>query len=401
MFPQFFRIMINTTIIYNHRGRFSADGTAPVEVRITVNRKPFYINTGVRVRPKEWKFGRVVNRNDCDTMNDRISVMLERVDNIVNECLQNGEEIDVAAIRRKVWSPDKRRADDAEDVISWMSAQIKMMGVARGTAKHYECSIAQLAESGIISKWSDLTVENLHRWDAHLHGIQKHRTDAEIKAGKPVEYIGQATVRNYHKDIKALLGRAMKFGLIDKNPYDRMRGEIKRGDKETVEYLTKDELTRIERLDLTDGMLSLARDLFIFQCYTGMAFSDMQDFRLDDCQHDGNKWLVAKQRVKTGVTYFVQLLPKALAVVEKYDGEMPQIAVQVYNRQLKALAEMAKIRKRVTSHVGRHTFATWALHEEVPIERVSKMLGHANIRQTQRYAKVLAKDVYKEFEKLK
>lgn len=140
---------------------------------------------------------------------------------------------------------------------------------------------------------------------------------------------------------------------------------------------------------------------FESQCYTGMSYSDMQDFRLADCHFDGNKWLVAKPRVKTHITYFVQLLPKALEVVEKYDGEMPHIAVQVYNRQLKALAEMAKIRKRVTSHVGRHTFATWALHEGVPIERVSKMLGHANIKQTQRYAKVLAKDVYKEFDKLK
>jgi integrase len=246
-----------------------------------------------------------------------------------------------------------------------------------------------------------LTVENVHRWDAYLHGIQKHRTDAEVKAGKPVEYISQATVRNYHKDIKALLGRALKFGLIAANPYDRMRGEIKRGNTETVEFLTKDELARIEGLTLIDGsMLAAARDMFVFQAYTGMAFSDMQAFSLDKCRRDGDRWLIAGQRVKTGVTYYVRLLPQVLAVVEKYGGELPKVAVQTYNKNLKKIAEATGITKRVTSHVGRHTFATWARHEGVPIERVSKMLGHDKVTQTQRYAKVLAEDVFGEFDKL-
>jgi integrase len=222
-----------------------------------------------------------------------------------------------------------------------------------------------------------------------------------VKAGKPVEYISQATVRNYHKDIKALLGRALKFGLIQNNPYDRMKDEIKRGDVETVEFLTSEELSRIEGLTLRDGsMLAAVRDMFVFQSYTGMAYSDMQGFRLDECRHDGNRWLLAKKRVKTGVTYYVQLLPQALAVAERYGGEMPKVAVQVYNRNLKKIAEVTGITKRLTSHVGRHTFATWALHEGVALERVSKMLGHSKITQTQRYAKVLAEDVYGEFDKL-
>ena len=394
--------MINTAIIYNHRGRFGADGTAPVEVRVIVNRKPFYINTGVRVRKSEWKFNRVINRADADALNERVAIMLERVDALVNDSLERGTEIDVADIRRKVWAPDARRRNDVDDVLAWMSEQVPFLGVKHGTAKHYECSIRRLLEFGHIRKWSDVTLENLHKWDAFLHGIETHRTDAEIKAAKPVEYIGQGTVRNYHKDINALLGRALKFGMITANPYDRMKGEIKRGDNETVEYLTKDELKRMEQLELEDGtMLSLARDLFIFQAYTGMGYSDMQTFSLDDCQHDGDRWILAKRRVKTSVVYYVQLLPPALAVAQKYGGQLPQIAVQVYNRNLHAVAEMAKIKKRVTSHVARHTFATWALHQKVPIERVSKMLGHANIRQTQRYAKVLAQDVYNEFDKLK
>lgn len=396
--------MIKTAIIYNHRGRFSKDGTAPVEVRVTIARRAYYINTGVSVRPREWKFGQIVNRYNSDDLNERVRIMLQRVDRVVNERLakEAETEINFEDVRKMVFAPDSRRKrKDAEDMLAWMKGEIENLGVRKGTAAHYRVSVAALVESGTMKRWSDLTVENVHKFDAWLHHIEKHRTDAEVKAGKPVEYISQATVRNYHKDIKALLGRALKFGLIAANPYDRMRGEIKRGDVETVEFLTKDELARIEGLTLIDGsMLAAARDMFVFQAYTGMAYSDMQAFSMEKCRCDGDRWLMAGQRVKTGVTYYVRLLPQVMAVVEKYGGELPKMAVQVYNRNLKKIAAATGITKRLTSHVGRHTFATWALHEGVPIERVSKMLGHAKVTQTQRYAKVLAEDVFGEFEKL-
>lgn len=395
--------MIKTAIIYNHRGRFGKDGSAPVEVRVTINRRAYYINTGVCVRPREWKFGQIVGREDCVEKNERLSIMLARVDRIVNERLADCSEDDINfdEVRKLVFSPDSRRkVKDAEDMLEWMKNEIEKLGVRKGTAAHYRVSVAALVESGVMQKWSDLTVENVHKWDAFLHGIKKHQTDAEVKAGKPVEFISQATVRNYHKDIKALLGRAIKFGLIKANPYDRMRGEIKRGDVETVEFLTKEELARIEGLTLRDGsMLAAARDMFVFQAYTGMAYSDMQAFSLEKCRHECERWLMAGKRVKTSVTYYVQLLPQALAVVQRYGGSLPQVAVQTYNRNLKRIAEVTGITKRLTSHVGRHTFATWMLHEGVQLERVSKMLGHSKITQTQRYAKVLAEDVYGEFDR--
>ena len=396
--------MIKTAIIYNHRGRYSKDGTAPVEVRVTIARRAYYINTGVSVRPREWKFGQIVNRYNSDDLNERVRIMLQRVDRVVNERLakESETEINFEDVRKMVFAPDSRRKrKDAEDMLAWMKGEIENLGVRKGTAAHYRVSVAALVESGTMKRWSDLSVENVHKFDAWLHHIEKHRTDAEVKAGKPVEYISQATVRNYHKDIKALLGRALKFGLITANPYDRMKGEIKRGDVETVEFLTKNELARIEGLTLVDGsMLAAARDMFVFQAYTGMAYSDMQAFSLEKCRRDGDRWLMAGQRVKTGVTYYVRLLPQVLAIVERYGGELPKMAVQVYNRNLKKIAAATGITKRLTSHVGRHTFATWALHEGVPIERVSKMLGHAKVTQTQRYAKVLADDVFGEFEKL-
>ena len=406
--------MIKTAIIYNHRGRFGRDGTAPIEVRVTVNRRAYYINTGVHVRAREWKFDKVVNRQDCDELNDRVAIMLKRVDGIINEHLKDGTglDIDFDELRRLVRSPDKRVkrkiyngnvlaiVQDAEDMTVWMQEEIEKLDVAHGTRNHYKVSVAALIESGVMRKWSELTVENVHRFDAFLHKIKKHQTDAEVKAGKQVEYISQATVRNYHKDIKALLARALKFGLITANPYDRMKGEIKRGDKETVEFLTDAERDRIEQLTINDSMLATVRDVFVFQCYTGMAYSDAMAFSLDKCQKDGERLTYSAPRVKTGVWFYIRVLPKALEIAQKYGGRLPRVADQTCNSNLKTIANVTGITKKLTTHVGRHTFATWMLRNGVPIERVSKMLGHRKITQTQRYAKVLAEDVFAEFEKV-
>ena len=393
--------MIKTAIIYNHRGRFGKDGAGPIEVRVTVNRRAYYINTGVHVRAREWKFDKVVNRQDCDELNDRVGIMLKRVDEAVNEYLDNEQELNIEEVRRRVKSPDgRRRLKDAEDMTGWMAEQIPMLDVAHGTRNHYKVSVAALVDSGAMRRWKDLTIENVHRFDAYLHTIKKHQTDAEVKAKKPVEYISQATVRNYHKDIKALLARALKFGLITANPYDRMKGEIKRGDKETVEFLTDSERAKIEGLNINDSMLATVRDVFVFQCYTGMAYIDAMAFSLDKCQQDGDRLTYSAPRVKTGVWFYIRVLPKALEIAQKYGGRLPRVADQTCNANLKTIANVTGITKKLTTHVGRHTFATWMLRNGVPIEHVSKMLGHRKITQTQRYAKLMAMDVYGAFDKV-
>lgn len=406
--------MIKTAIIYNHRGRFGKDGAAPVEVRVTVNRRAYYINTGVHVRAREWKHDHVCNRQDEDALNERIGIMLERVDRIINEHLKDGTELDIdfVELRKLVRSPDKRIkrkiyngdvlaiVQDADDMTVWMQEEIEKLDVASGTRRHYKVSVAALIESGTMRKWSELTVENVHRFDSYLHTIKKHQTDAEVKTKKSMEYISQATVRNYHKDIKALLARALKFGLITANPYDRMKGEIKRGDKETVEFLTDAERAKIEGLTINDSMLATVRDVFMFQCYTGMAYSDAMAFSLDKCQLDGDRMTYSAPRVKTGVWFYIRVLPKALEIAQKYGGRLPRVADQTCNANLKTIANVTGITKKLTTHVGRHTFATWMLRNGVPIEHVSKMLGHRKITQTQRYAKLMAMDVYGMFDKV-
>lgn len=391
--------MINTAIIYNHSGVFSKDGTAPVEVRITINRRPYYINTGVRIRKKEWKFNKVVNRLDADDMNERVAAMLHRVDEIVSECIREHKAIDIKILRKRVWASDARRNDNSDDMLVWCEAEIGKLGVAPGTAAHYRTSVARLVEYGQLKKWSDLSVEAIHRYDAWLHTVRQHRTDAEKRLNMPAKYLRQATIRNHHKDFRALLSRAYKFGIIAENPYNRMRGDIKRGDEERIEFLTADERDRIEALTMNgDSMLATVRDIFIFQCYTGMAYSDAMAFSLDKCQQDGDRLTYSAQRVKTGVTFYIRVLPKALEIVQKYGGRLPNVADQTCNANLKTIANVTGITKRLTTHVGRHTFATWMLRSGVPLEHVQKMLGHRRITQTQRYAKLLASDVYEAFD---
>ena len=252
-----------------------------------------------------------------------------------------------------------------------------------------------------MNRWQDVTVENIANFDSWLHQITKPISDAALKSGKKQEKLSDGAVYNYHKCLKALLNRALVFGLIVNNPYNRLKGKFKRGDRENLEYLTDEEMQKFEAIILPKGdILDVVHDLFTFQMYTGLPFSDMQSFDASDYKWDGKAWRHVGERIKTGVPYVSQLLPPAVKVLEKYGWEIPQISNADYNRHLKSLGQMAGIKTRLHSHLARHTFATWMLRHGVSIENVSKMLGHTNIKQTQRYAKVQAQAVYDDFDKI-
>ena len=158
-------------------------------------------------------------------------------------------------------------------------------------------------------------------------------------------------------------------------------------------------MKKFEAIILPNGSdLDVAHDLFIFQMYTGLPYSDMQAFDIGDYKWDGQRWNRIGQRIKTGVPYVSSLLPPAVKVLEKYDMEIPQMSNAAYNFNLKELQKMAEIKTRLHSHLARHTFATFMLRNGAKIENVSRMLGHTNITQTQRYAKVLAQSVHDDFD---
>ena len=392
--------MITTKLIFDRRKTASRTREGYVEVRVTIDRMTKYISTGVRVYKNEWSADRVVNRKDAQVLNDRLAIIFEKVCQAATESVKQGVKLDVESVKQAVWRFVESKSDEPT-FVSWCEKQIPLLGVSDGTEKHYKPLITRLTEYGKMNKWQDLTVENIANFDAWLHQQTKPLSDARRKAGVKPEKLSDSGIYNYHKCLKALLNRALSFDKIGRNPYDRLKGKFKRGERENPEYLTEDEMKRFEAVILPQGSeLDVVHDLFIFQMYTGLPYSDMQAFDASDYKYDGEAWKRVGERIKTGVPYVSQLLPPAVKVLEKYGWEIPQLSNADYNRHLKALGQMAGIKTRLHSHLARHTFATWMLSHDIPIEHVSKMLGHTNITQTQRYAKVLAQSVYDDFSKV-
>ena len=387
--------------MFDHRNRTSAGKEGPVEVRITHNRKTYYIPTGVRVRRSEFAFQSIINRGDSDELNRQLKVLVQKITGVVTAMLEAGEALDAAEVKRRVWSPEQKKKKDVNEVVAWMQEQLPLLRLRDGTVKHYRPLFVRLTAFGEISEWCDLTIENIYKFDAYLHSLRKELTDAEKKKGVKAEPLSDAGVYTYHKCFRALLTRAYKMGVIDANPYDRLKGEFSRGEKQSMDYLTEQEMAAFESIrPLRGSVMEVAHDLFIFQMYTGLSYGDMQAFDMKDYRLIDGTWRNVGERIKTGVPYVSQLLPPAVTILEKYNYQLPKLGNAEYNHSLKALGMACGITRPLHSHMARHTFATFALRQGVKIENLARMLGHTNITQTQRYAKVVAASVHEEFDKL-
>lgn len=389
-----------TAVIFDRKKKANKDTEGLLEIRISANRKSYYISTGVRVLPKQWA-GTVLHRADAETLNDRLGTMVRKVSEEVTRCMGDEREIDVTAIKEKLFEVKNPRTTEPDVLLNWIDAQITALNVKEGTRQHFRVMQKRLEAFGRIRQWDDLTTENIYEWDAWLHKLPKPQSKADIQAGRERECISSASVHNYHKDLKSLLSRAVKMGKIEQNPYDRLRGEFKKCENESTEYLTEEEMKALESLHPLPGtQMAAARDLFIFQMYTGLSYSDSQAFDISDYKQVNGKWVNVGERIKTGVAYVSQLLPPVVEILERYNWQTPKINNAQYNQSLKVIQQALGFTSKLHSHLARHTFATWMLANGVPLEHVSKMVGHSNIRQTQRYAKVLPKAVYDDFEKV-
>lgn len=379
--------MITTKIVFDWRKRATRNEPGAVEIRVTIDRKTTYIGTGVRVLRSEWVAGAVCNRMDAQALNERVRVIYNKVMKELNAYLERGEQPDMEQIKKQVWELTNRQRDTS--LLEWIGDQLPLLNLADGTLKHYVTLLTRLTEWQCMTSWNDVTAENIYKLDAWLHQLKAQN-------GGPISDGGVFT---YHKCLKALLNRAKDFGRISENPYDRLRGKFRRGDRESVEYLTEAEMKKFEKLKVAEGSnMARAKDIFIFQMFTGLSYSDAMAFDMSAYKWNGRAWVNNGERIKTGTPYVSRLLPPAVDVLKRNDWQVPAMDNADYNRCLKVLGEAAGIRTRLHSHLARHTFATWMLRNGAKIENVSRMLGHTNITQTQRYAKVLAQSVHDDFD---
>ena len=378
--------MITTKLIFDRKKQAKKDGTGTIEVRVISDRRAYYISTGVRVREKEWRAGMIINRPDAQSLNERIAIICQIIDTEVNRCIEANLGINTENLKNKVWSV-KDTMSNEPSFLDWLDHQTEILNLSAGTIKHYVTLHTRLTEYGKIKRWGDLTTENISEFDAWLHKRKLSNGEA----------ITDAAVYKYHKCLKAILNRAVMFDKIDKNPYDRLK--FKRGESESIEYLTEDEMKAIENLKVPKGtQIEIARDLFTFQMFTGLSYSDTQAFDFSQYKKVKGKWINIGERVKTGVAYVSSLLPPAVSVLEKYGWTVPKIDNADYNHLLKVIGTMADIPTKMHTHLARHTFATYMLRQGVKVENLQRMLGHKNIRQTMRYAKVLAESVHEDFD---
>lgn len=408
---------MNATLNIVHDRKRKAVGNnkeAVLEVRVTCKRRSIHVSTGIKVRRSEWVAGRVVGRLDAQMLNDRLAIIYNKVGAAVNDALQNNYPLDADEIKQRVWHVAEEHTN-RDTLIEWCDEQIPMLNISEGAKKHYRALINRLEEYRHLRKFSDCTIEGICQFDAWLHSLRRPAPMPAPMTGTrplssrplssiPVTYsrladgLSDAGVYNYHKCLKALLRRARLFGKIETNPYDLLRGEFKRGDVENIEFLTWEEMQRIVNLQVPEGSkLQRARDFFTFQMFTGLSYSDAMAFDFSQYRWNGSAWVYNGQRIKTGVPFVSQLLQPVVDVLERYGGQPPRMDNADYNHELKTIGLLAQSSFPLHSHLARHTFATWMLANGVKIENLRRMLGHKNIQQTMRYAKVLAQSVHDDY----
>lgn len=181
--------------------------------------------------------------------------------------------------------------------------------------------------------------------------------------GSPNAYNSSTLLYKRHSTFRKYIQEAIKLDLCQKNPYDDF--ELKKGhDKERV-FLTEEEIKKIQDYNAA-GKLYHIKDLFILQCFTGLSYVDLMNLNRNSIEKMGEYKVIRSNRVKTDGSFITLLLPEAEDVLKRYNYRLPRISNQKYNDYLKLLAEVAGVRKNITSHVAKHTFATYLLTTILP-----------------------------------
>ena len=391
---------MNTTVsvlFYIKRAKVNNEGICPIYVRVTIQSKRFEFSANKYVNPERWSAeGTKVKggNEEARTINSHLDYLKNQVLEAEKRLFKKDIKVTFENLKKELFGiADTKRMlipifQDHNDRIKELVGK----EYAPGTLERYKTSLSHTIE---FLEWkykiSDIEINKIDYafvtdYEFFLRSVRNCANNTAVKY-----------IKNFNKIIKLCLAN----DWMDKNPFDNYKSKVK--EVERV-YLSEDEIQSIINKDFKNERLSLVRDIFLFSCFTGLAYIDVKNLTKSHISIgiDGDKWIFT-HRQKTETASKIPILPVTQMIINKYadhpqsvneDKLLPILSNQKMNAYLKEIAAVCEIEKELTFHIARHTFATTVtLTNGVPIESVSKMLGHKNLRTTQHYAKVLDRKV--------
>jgi site-specific recombinase XerD len=361
---------------YKKANNSTAKGVLQIEVRLTGTNIRKLISTGIHLYKNQFS-----DKNGFTCKNH------DNAPAITGKATRQFREMEAFVLSDKCKTLDdvkywNKEEGATESVTEFIYGELRRNDPSACVLEHHNTLIKRLNEFGKIRTFGDITYENIVDFDAYLRKYIK----------------SQPTLYRRHTTLHRYIREAINRGLCKFDPY--MQFKVKKGKSREPVFLTENEIGKIQGCKPVGNQMEYIKDLFVFQIFTGMAFVDMQNFSRDFVFEAEGKKVIKSSRSKTDESFISLLLPEAEAIAEKYGYNLPKISNQRYNECLKLLAAWSGIKKNLTSHVARHTFATYLLNKDIPIETVSRALGHAGLKMTQHYARMLGKKVINDMSKL-
>lgn len=397
---------VKTTLhFYAKSTKSNSAGLFPIYVRLTVDGKRLEYSTKKFIDPTKWSSSTSRMKGyseEARSINSILDFIKNKINEIEYELLKDGISFTIEEFKKRLLGTSQRTRT-LIPIFQDHNNKIKALigkEYAPGTLERYETSLKHTKDFLLwkynVSDFDILKIDHAFITDYEFY----LRTVRNCANNTAVKYI-----KNFNKIIKICLAN----NWIERNPFANYKSKVK--EVERV-YLTENEIQEIINKDFGTDRLSLVRDIFLFSCFTGLAYIDVKNLTKSHISYgiDGDKWIFT-HRQKTESASKIPILPLTQMIIDKYENHpqsinedrlLPIFSNQKMNAYLKEIATVCNINKELTFHIARHTFATTiTLTNGVPIESVSKMLGHKNLRTTQHYAKVLDKKVGEDMKILK
>mgnify|MGYP002995575524 FL=1 len=379
---------IKYRLVYNRKKQLNKQGTALVQVEALLNQRKVYFRTNLYLKPEHWnsRNAQVDNHPQAHDLNSMLFEFVLHLQAIELSLWKRGIPVTLLLLK------DAIKKDKPVNVTFPVFAKIYVQESdrKRSTKENLMTTITVLQEFRPGIDFKDITYTFLRDFEVHLK-----------EKGNSVN-----TVAKHMRQLRTLVNEAINQGYIPSDAYPFRKFKIKQ-EKGRKEFLTPDELKRLENLDV-DKKLRHVLDAFLFCCYTGLRYSDFCQLTPENIiRVNGKRWLYFKS-VKTDVEIRLPLHllfeGKALAVLERYDivTDFAKIGPNSEaNKHLAQLSALARIRKHITYHTARHTCATLLVHQGVPITTVQKLLGHTSVRTTEVYSEVLSNTIIRDLKAVK